>query len=212
MKRSKVLLVSMLAVAVIAAAALPAAARRGGAMGSAMGGGRGMGMGPMFTSEQQEQIEKIHERYQDQRVELTNRLQALHVEMGDLMQAEGEPDFGAIEKKLEDISSVRLELAKLRLRIHKEIRPLLTDDQKTLFDAGMGRMLMHSRGMRGGRGMSCPMGMNQGCAPGMGNRMGMGQGAMGGQRGAWGGRQGMMGYGMPGCIAPVEPPDDGDDD
>ncbi len=144
------MLKSVLALALVAAVAMPAAAQMRGSGWAGRGMGRGGCMGPQFTADQQEQIQKIHEKYDAQRVELANRLGVLRGEMQDLVAAEGEPDFKAIEKKMEDMSDVRLQLSKLRLRIHQDIRPLLTDDQKKLFDSGLGFGMM--RGMRGGFG------------------------------------------------------------
>jgi len=217
MKRSKVLITAVVVTAVIAAVAVPALARRGAARQGRAGG---VGMGPMFTEEQREQIEEIHESYGDRHVELANRLQVLHVEMRELAEADGEPDFDAMERKLEEISEARLDVAKLRLRVHQDIRPILTDDQKKLFDAGIGGMMMHGRrhcgamgggrGMRAGRGMGpgggmgCPMGMGPG--GGQGARAGRGRGQ--GSRAGWGG-QGMMRSGMPGGVSPMQP--DGED-
>lgn len=201
MKTSKLIIGVALAVMVMGSVAVPAAARSGGADAGGRGMGRmGCGMGPQFTLEQQEQMKKIHEKYDDERVELTNRLKVLGVEMQELIAAEGEPDFSAIERKMEDASAARLELAKLRLRIHKEIRPILTDDQKVLFDDRMGLGLM--RGRHGGFGP----GAMQHCRM----RPGMGRGMCGEMRhrrraarccipGAVG-SGGAGGPGMPGCM------------
>jgi Spy/CpxP family protein refolding chaperone len=144
MKKRTLVLASLVLLAGALMIATPAIAQRGqGMAGRAMGRGGWFGFG--LTSDQQEQVQKIQDKYNDNRVNLENRLKALRVEMGDLLKADT-PDFGAIEKKLTEISGVRLDLAKLRLRIHQDIRPLLNDDQKVLFDRGLGR-----RVGRGGR-------------------------------------------------------------
>jgi Spy/CpxP family protein refolding chaperone len=191
MKKFKLMIGIALAAALVASVAIPAVARRGGEGREAWGGRRAWGgqreRGPQFTVEQQEQMEKIHEKYDDERVELANRLKVIGLEMREIVAADGEPDFDAIEAKMEDAAEVRLELAKLRLRIHKEIRPLLTDDQRTLFDARMGRFLTHvGPGGRGGYGMGHGR---------MGRRMGHDLGT----RGRAGGR---MGRGMGGRTGP----------
>lgn len=198
-----------MALVLVAAVAMPAAAR-GGASPRGRGMGRGGScMGPQFTTEQQDQIKKIHDKYDAKRVELSNRLDVLQVEMQDLVAAKGEPDFKAIEKKMEDISAVRLDLSKLRLRIHQDVRPLLTDDQKTLFDSRLGLGMMH--GMRGGFGGPGHM-RNGGMRAGrMGGAMmgqvpgGMGGCAMMGQ--APGGMNGGMNPG-PYCRFRTNAPDD----
>ncbi len=186
--KKRIITIVVLALAGVALIALPTAAFRGHAGG--MGMGKGMGMGPTFTDEQLEKIEKVHDGYNDERAELTNRLKVIMLEAHDVV-ADDTPDFDAIERKIDEMVEVRGELAKLRLRIHKEIRPLLDDDQRVLFDRGLARMLQG--GMGGG------MGGGRACHPGM-----MGRGGMrGGMRGdtPGGGRPGMrggMGGGMPG--------------
>jgi Spy/CpxP family protein refolding chaperone len=203
--RKRVTTIVVLALAGVALIALPAAALRGRGcgMGGGMGAGKGMGMGPTFTDEQLEQMEKIHDRYGDERAELTNRLKVIMLEAHDVVAGET-PDFNAIERRIEEVAEVKVKLAKLRLKMHKEIRPLLDDDQKVLFDRGLGRMLhggmggpgaghpgmMGHGGMRGG--MRGGMGAGMRCGMGAGNQGMMGHGGMGGRMG------GGMGGGMPG--------------
>ena len=88
MRRSKVILVVLIALLAVAAAAAPVLARREGGRRAHPRGG----MMPEFTAEQQEQIEVIHERYNDERAELTNRAKVLHLELGEFV-GDGEPDF-----------------------------------------------------------------------------------------------------------------------
>ncbi len=182
--KKRVITVVVLALAGVALIALPTAAFRGRAGGME----KGMGMGPAFTDEQMEKIEKIHDSYNDERAELTNRLKVIMLEAHDAV-ADDTPDFDAIERRIDEMMEVKGDLAKLRLRIHKDIRPLLDDDQKVLFDRGLGRML-HG-GMAGGRAGH----------PGMMGRGGMRGGMRGGRGGPGGGHPGMrggMGGGMPG--------------
>jgi len=163
--KSKKRFVAVLALVLMGVALLsvPAGARMGRAARGARGVGRGMG--PAFTEEQLEQIEKIHDSYADERAELTNRLKVIMVEAHDV-DSDDTPDFNAIERNIEEVADIRVKLAKLRLQIHKEIRPLLDDDQQVLFDRGLA-MKLHSGGGPGSPGM-------------MGRRGGMGRcGAMG---------------------------------
>ena len=204
MMRSKKRFAAVLVLVLMGVALLsvPAGARMGRAAGGARGVGRGMG--PAFTEEQQEQIEKIHDKYADERAELTNRLKVIRIEAQDV-DRDAAPDYKAIERNIEEAAEIRVKLAKLRLQIHKEIRPLLDDDQKVLFDRGLGRKL-HGAGGPGHPGMmGRRSGMSRGRAmsqcgamggPGMRGMSGQrgtmcGQGAMGGP-GAMGGRGEMM--------------------
>ncbi len=185
--KKRVTTIVVLALAGVALIALPAAALRGRAGG---GMGKGMGIGPSFTDEQLEQMEKIHDKYGDERVELSNRLKVIMLEAQDVVAGDT-PDFNAIERKIEEVAEVKVKLAKLRLKMHKEIRPMLDDDQKVLFDRGLGRML-HG-GMGGHPGMMGRGGMRGGMDghPGMKGRGGM----RGGMSGSGDGHPGMMGRG-----------------
>lgn len=193
--RKRVTTIVVLALAGVALIALPAAALRGRAcgMGAGKGTARGMGMGPTFTDEQLEQMEKIHDRYGDEQAELTNRLKVIMLEAHDVVAGET-PDFNAMERRIEDVSEVKVKLAKLRLKMHKEIRPLLDDDQKVLFDHRLGRML---HGGMGGPGAGHPGMMGH-----RGMRGSMGGGTRGGMRG---GNQDMMGRGGMGGGMPGRP-------
>jgi Spy/CpxP family protein refolding chaperone len=173
MKRSKVILVVLIALFAVSMIVTPALARRGdGRRGHSRGG-----LMPQFTAEQQEQIEAIHEKFNDECAELTNRAKVLALELKDLV-SDGEPDFDGIEGKLEEMSRVRLDLMKLRIRIHKEVRPLLDEDQRTLFDQGLARLVGHGgAGGRGGGMMG--RGAGRGMRPGMGQHPMMGQGPVG---------------------------------
>jgi Spy/CpxP family protein refolding chaperone len=212
--KKRLITIAVLALAGLTLIAVPAAARRGGMNRADRGMGRGMG--PAFTQEQLEQIQKINDKHSDERAQLTNRLKVIMAEAMDV-EDDAAPDFNAIEKNLEEVSAVRLQLAKLNLRIHKEIRPLLDDDQKVLFDRGL-RGILH-----GGRGMGHPgmMGGGMRCN-GMGPGM-MGGGMRGGpgMRGGTPGQPGMgagpgmgMGPGMGNQMAPWCPfaDDDVDDE
>jgi Spy/CpxP family protein refolding chaperone len=187
-------LVSLLGIALIAT---PVLARRGD--GSGRGAGRAArGRGPAFTEEQLERIEAIHESHSDERAKLTNRIKVIHVEMQDLLESDS-PDLDALEDKLEEASDVRLELQKLRLRIHKEIRPLLDDDQKVLFDRGLGRLVGRMGGRGGFDGRAGRMGRS-GAMMGRGMRGCMSaEGTAAGPRGMMGGPGGFPGQGGPFC-------------
>ncbi len=167
MSRKKGLIVVMLALAMAAMAAVPATAGRGfqsGAMGGGMRGGPAMGPGamPAFTEAQQEKMQEIRSGFDEQRVELSNRIKVMHLEMRELITGD-EPDFGKLERMIDDISKERAEMMKLRIRQHVAVRKILTDDQKLLFDKGFGMQMGH--GGMGGRG-----GMNRGPGGAMGGR------------------------------------------
>ncbi|MBD3366879.1 MAG: periplasmic heavy metal sensor [Candidatus Eisenbacteria bacterium] len=183
MRRRRFLTIAAIAALVIGLVSTVAVAQSGGRPGRGMAHpAQGMRRGgPVFTEEQKEEIKEIHERYEEERVELANRASVLRLEMVELL-GEDEIDFADVEEKIEEVHAIQLERAKLRLRIHMEVRPLLTDDQRELFDRGLARLGdrmqggARGRGMRGGR-----MGMHGG--RGMHPRCGMGGGMMGGPGG-----------------------------
>jgi len=168
MRRSRAILALVLATVVLAAVAAPASARWGHGM---RGGdpGRGMALRPQFTQEQEQAIQKIRDKYEDQRVGLHNKLGVAADELGKLLEADA-PDLGKVESKIEEMANLRLEVVKQRLRQHGEIRGLLDADQRLLFDRGLGRIFGGS--MFGGqmRGMGPNSG---GCGGGPDARPGM---------------------------------------
>ena len=96
-------------------------------------------MGPEFTSEQMEQIEQIHEQYRDEQVELRNALKVKALELQELFEA-GDPDFDVVEDLMVEMAGMRTELLRIRVRIHRDIRPMLNEDQRMLFDKGFAAM------------------------------------------------------------------------
>ena len=198
MSGKKGLIVVVLALVMATMAVVPAAAGRGGrcgAMGGSVGGGMrggpGMGRGamPAFTEEQQEKMQEIRSSFDEERVELVNRIKVMHLEMRDIVTGDN-PDFGKLERMIDDISSQRAEMMKMRIRQHVAVRKILTDDQKVLFDQGFG--------MQMGQGM-CGHPGAMGGKPGggmMGGRGGMNCGPGGGMMGRPGG--GMPPSGAPG--------------
>jgi len=209
MSGKKGLIVVVLALVMATMAVVPAVAGRGGHCGSkggGMRGGPGMGPGamPAFTEQQQEKMQEIRSSFDEERVELVNRMKVMHLEMRDLVTGDN-PDFGKLERMIDDISSQRAEMMKMRIRQHVAVRKILTDDQKVLFDQGfgmqMGQGMCGHPGAMGGKPGGGMMGGRRGmnCGPGggmMGGRGGMNCGPGGGMMGRPGG--GMPPSGAPG--------------
>jgi Spy/CpxP family protein refolding chaperone len=140
----------------------------GGGMGP-----EGAALKPAFTAEQQGQMEKVRAKYDDQRVELRNKLGVIQLAMRDLL-AQPEPDFGKVEGKIDEMSAIHAKLAKLRFQQHVEIRGLLTAEQRTLFDRAFADACSDGRGGPGGCRMDCSDGMECGGKMGGGEKMGCG--------------------------------------
>jgi Spy/CpxP family protein refolding chaperone len=161
----------------------------------------GAALRPSFTTEQQEQIEKIRTKYQDQRVELHNKIGVIRLEMRDLL-TQAEPDFSKVEAKIDAISELHAKLAKMRLQQHKEIRGLLTAEQRTLFDRGFAEGCCGEGGGQGCGPMDC--GGKMGCAPQAGGAGGPAGCSMAGAAGCGGAMKcGMPGGSAVGCAAPM---------
>ena len=115
---------------------------------------RGPANGMNLTDEQKEAFKKS-------RMEMQKQLQPLHNELGEakahqktLVTAE-KTDLSAINKNIEKIGSIRVEMAKIQAKHRLEMRAQLTDEQKLKFDLRKGKMGHDNgfRGMKHGRGM-----------------------------------------------------------
>lgn len=147
--------------------------------------GPGMGYGrgdctaniPDLTEDQEVKITKLrneHFRKADlKRAEIGEK----QARMNTLRLAENQ-DAKAIDKNIDELSTLRAGLMKEREAHRREVKALLTDDQKVWFDAnaGQGRGAGFGAGNRGMRG----------------NRQGMG----GNRQGMRGNKQGMRGSGQ----------------
>jgi Spy/CpxP family protein refolding chaperone len=99
--------------------------------------------------QQVEQIHKIRTAIQTQCIDLRADLQKLRLELRGQMRAE-RPNRKAIDATVDKIAAKRASMEKLRVGHHLEVRALLTDEQRQVFDArpfGLGR----GKGIRGYR-------------------------------------------------------------
>lgn len=97
--------------------------------------GRGPGMGfiPDLTPEQSKQIEQLRTRH-------IRKVDLMRAEIGEkearmtTLRLADEPDAKAIDKTIDDISKLRGDIMKEREAHRREIRALLTEAQKAVFD------------------------------------------------------------------------------
>lgn len=117
-----------------------------------------------LTEEQQTRIESITTDAMKEHLPIKSRLQTLKAELDELLIADN-PNQGAINRKIDEMSSLRTEMQKSHIDTRLRIRELLTDDQRIKFDA----MRMHGPGKRMMRhgGRSGRMGGMRGGRPGM---------------------------------------------
>jgi Spy/CpxP family protein refolding chaperone len=129
---------------------------------------RGPGIERFLTTEQMEKVGKVRGKYHDQRAEIFTKMATLRGEMRDLL-SQPEPDFGKVGERIDAMSDLRARLARMRLEQHKEIRGLLTDEQRAIFDRrfadadGDGPDGIMGCGPMGG-GMACGGAGGPGCA------------------------------------------------
>jgi Spy/CpxP family protein refolding chaperone len=96
------------------------------------------------------------EAFKQSRLATQKQLQPIRNELGEaeahqktLMSAE-KPDLAAVNKNIERIGSLKVEMAKIRAKNHMDMRAQLTEEQRLKFDAMKGKM---KEGMREGNGM-----------------------------------------------------------
>ncbi|MEI6139275.1 MAG: Spy/CpxP family protein refolding chaperone [Mariniphaga sp.] len=132
-------------------------------------------MGPMMglglTDVQKEAFKKSMMAVQKQIQPLKGELGEAEAHQKTLMTAE-KPDMGAIDKNIEKIASIRVQIAKIMVKHQMEMRSQLTDEQRLKFDLMKGKM-GKDKGMRGKIGKAKGMKGRMGMRPGMNGRMGM---------------------------------------
>lgn len=91
---------------------------------------------PDLTDQQKADIQKIRVEYDKKVLPITNELRERRAHLKTLQTAEN-PDKKAIDKEIETIGSLRVNMMKLREEQRLKIREVLTDDQKVVFDSRM---------------------------------------------------------------------------
>lgn len=109
-------------------------------------GQRGPGEGLNLTDEQKEAFKKSMLEVQKQLQPIRNELGEAEARQKTLTTAE-KPDLGAINKNIEKIGALKIEMAKIQAKHHLEMRAQLTDEQRLKFD-----MFKHQ--MRDGKRMN----------------------------------------------------------
>ncbi|MBN2011474.1 Spy/CpxP family protein refolding chaperone [candidate division KSB1 bacterium] len=113
-------------------------------MGKGQRGDRGQGKGfmnlPNLTDEQMTQMHKLRLEHQKEMLPLQTKIKTARLEMQQLMMDQA--DQKTVEKKIEEIGKLKIDVAKMRYAHHLAVRNILTDEQKAVFDShpmGMGR-------------------------------------------------------------------------
>ena len=108
-------------------------------------GQRGPEEGLNLTDVQKEAFKQSMLAIQKQVQPLRNELGEAEAHQKTLMSAE-KPDLAAINKNIEKIGGLKVEMEKIKTKNHLDMRAQLTEEQRLKFDARKGHM-------RGGKGM-----------------------------------------------------------
>lgn len=89
---------------------------------------------PDLTEEQQEQMKTIHLKSMKAMQPLKNSLMEKKAHLHTLSTAQ-KADLKAINKQIDEISSIEASMQKLRAASQQEVRSLLTEEQRIMFDS-----------------------------------------------------------------------------
>jgi len=120
-------------------------------------GHRGMAEGLNLTDEQKAAFKQGMIDMQKQMKPLRNELGEAVAHQKTLVTAE-KPDFSAINKNIEKIGALKIEMAKIQTKHRLDMRAQLTDEQKLKFDLFKGKM-GHGNGQNGPGGIMHRKGM-----------------------------------------------------
>ena len=95
------------------------------------------------------------ESFKQSRMAIQKQLQPIRNELGEIMAHQkslttaDKPDIDAINRNIEKLGALRVEMAKIHVRNLLELRAQLTDEQRLKFDMIVGKMMKgrNSRGM-----------------------------------------------------------------
>jgi Spy/CpxP family protein refolding chaperone len=126
-------------------------------------GQNGPAKGLNLTDAQKEAFKKGMLDLQKQLQPLRNELGEAKAHQKTLMTAE-KPDLNAINKNIEKIGALKVEMEKIQAKNRLDMRAQLTDEQRLKFDLWKGKKMQErrARGMRGGMRMQHGMGMPEG--------------------------------------------------
>jgi Spy/CpxP family protein refolding chaperone len=137
----------------------PKRAFRGQDRGLLMDGGqRGLANGLNLTDEQKAAFKQGMIDLQKQIKPLRNELGEAEAHQKTLVTTE-KPDIAAINKNIEKIGALKVEMAKIQIKHRLDMRAQLTDEQKLKFDLFKGK-LGQERGQNGPKGMMRGRGMH----------------------------------------------------
>ncbi len=104
-----------------------------------------------LTTEQIQKISDLRLELQKQQIDRGSELQKLRLELQEEMRTSN-PNKKALNSLLEQINTIETQMEKARINHRLEVRSLLTDEQRVLFDQRFFGQGMGRRGNNGGPG------------------------------------------------------------
>ena len=104
-----------------------------------------------FTPEQKKSIFELHAKLIKSVTPIKDVIGEKKAHLKSLSHADN-PDMSAINASIDEIASLKAQIAKLHVANHFEVCKLLTDEQKVMFDA---RGIDHERNHQGMQGNEC---------------------------------------------------------
>ncbi len=130
---------------------------------------------PDLTEDQQVTIEKLRSEHMNSMVVLRADEDVLRAELNRL-EVGGKYDQKAVDSKIDELYDLKAKMAKAKAKHQQDVRNVLTDEQKAVFDAHGGRGFGDGPGFGPGHGHgNCPgncQGNGQGYGPGDGSGKG----------------------------------------
>lgn len=105
---------------------------------------------PDLTDEQKEKIEVLSTDHMQEMLELKNEINEKHARLQTLTTAE-KVNMSEVNKVIDSIGALQTKIMKMQVKHRQEIRELLTDKQRVIFDAhgpGPGGCMGGKEGMR----------------------------------------------------------------
>lgn len=100
---------------------------------------------PGLTDEQKENIKALHVEHRKAVLPLENQLDEKMARLKTLTTAES-IDFKQIDATVDEITGINNTMMKKRIRHGQEIRKILTDEQRIVFDSRVGKEIDRRRG------------------------------------------------------------------
>jgi Spy/CpxP family protein refolding chaperone len=106
---------------------------------------------PDLTEDQQGKIKNIHLNMMKESLSIRNKLGENRAKLKTLQTAEN-PDMNAIDNLIDESSSLHADLQKKAAANHQQVRSILTEEQRVIFDSHSGQMRARA-GRQGREGM-----------------------------------------------------------